>query len=83
MNKDMSPVATPLEGEIVDSVKIQMDFFDALKMLADGKKITRLSWNDENVYGFLERGEVCIMKDGLHTWVINDGDLTGEDWVIV
>ena len=84
MNDDeqgMSPVALSVKEE---DPRIQMDFFDAMKMLADGKKITRIAWETEKTYGVLQDGYVCIMRDGkTHTWTINDGDLMGIDWVLV
>jgi hypothetical protein len=66
----------------------QLTFFEALKLVADGKKITRLEWDDKHDYGFLRDGLLQLHKNGesdevFHPWLINDGDLYGEDWIIV
>jgi hypothetical protein len=66
--------------------KIQtLTFFEALKQVADGKKITKLEWNDKDIYGELVDGKVTIhLKDGLsHPWTISDGDLNGSDWIVI
>ena len=50
-----------------------------------GKKLTRLSWNEPKTYIFLNGGRLRIMKkDGsLHDLIVSDGDIFGEDWVVV
>jgi hypothetical protein len=59
-----------------------MPFYLAIKEIKNGKKVRRLSWV----------GDYCYMKDGWlvintnkedHNWSINDGDIEGEDWVVV
>ena len=66
----------------------QLDFFEALKMVADGKKMTRVEWNDKQLYGYLKDGFLQLDKNGekddvFHVWAIKDGDLYGEDWIIL
>lgn len=73
-----SPV--PLKDEVIKT----LSFFDALKELAGGKRITKLEWADKNSYGILTDGRLRIMlKDGLHDWIVSDGDLNGVDWIIL
>ena len=73
-------ILSPLP-KILSENKI-MDFYEALKKLALGERITRLEWGDKNEYGLLLDGKVCIhTKGNLHQWVISDGDLAGTDWV--
>jgi hypothetical protein len=63
---------------------IMLDFFDALKQLAAGKRITRLEWDNKMIYGVLKDGMVLMHKENeWHTWVINDGDLMGKDWIVL
>ena len=63
-----------------------MDFFEAFRAIADAKSVTRLEWGDSNYYCRLVNGRVCIHKpdtDLFHSWIINDGDMAGEDWVVI
>jgi len=65
-----------------------LNFYDALRATVDGKRITKLEWDDVRDYGLLKDGILQIHKAGeaeetLHPWIINDGDLAGEDWIIL
>lgn len=79
-----------IDGEPVNNVspvyggKIsrQLTFPDAMREILLNKKITRSSWTN---------GDFCLLKDGFleiytkggyHQWLISDGDLEGNDWVI-
>jgi len=63
---------------------IGINFFDALKAVLEGKKITKMEWNNPRIYGALENGTLMLHKeDSLHTWVISDGDMKGEDWIVL
>ena len=61
-----------------------LDFYEALKQIAAGKKITKLEWGNNMVYGVLKNGVVSIF-DGKewHTWAVNDGDLAGKDFIVL
>lgn len=62
--------------------KVTMNFFDALKEVVSGRRITRIEWGDASVYGFLHGEWLCIRKDGkIHRWMVNDGDMLAEDWI--
>jgi hypothetical protein len=66
--------------------KKPMSFYEALKYVVGGRKITRLEWKDNQTYGFLKNSELCIKnsKNPIHNrWVISEGDLMGEDWVVL
>jgi len=62
-----------------------MDFGAAMQKVLAGKKITRLEWDNNEFYGFLNAGILSIHKpDGKnYQWVVNDGDLTGTDYVVI
>lgn len=62
-----------------------MDFFDALFEVAEGNKITKLEWNNVEIYGLMQDNRLRIHKDdGLfYDWIISDGDLYGKDWVAI
>lgn len=68
---------------------ITMSFIDAMKKIIEGDKVTRISWGNN---------DYCLMKDGwlkifiksekdteaqFHNWSINDGDIEGEDWIVL
>lgn len=62
----------------------QLSFFDALREVSNGKKITRVEWNNPNSYGYFKDGLLMIhLIDTDHTWIINDGDLLAIDWMVL
>ena len=62
-----------------------MDFYDALKEVSAGKRITKLEWADKGepeCYVLLSEGKLQIYRNGrMHDWLITDGDIAGEDYV--
>ncbi len=60
-----------------------MGFPDAISAIIAGKKVTRLSWKNDD-YGLLKDGWLTIYTKGaFHTWSVSDGDMEGQDWIIV
>ena len=60
----------------------QMDFMDALRLVINGKKITRLDWDDPAIYVALRGGFLCIVQNGtIDRLLVSDGDLYAVDWV--
>lgn len=60
-----------------------MSFFDALRKIQEGKMVTRISWANKD-YCLMKDGFLSIFtKDAFHTWSINDGDMDGNDWMII
>lgn len=59
----------------------QMDFPEALRKVIVGDKIRREEWPAGEI-GFMNDGFLMIEKNGLHRWIISDGDLLATDWVI-
>ncbi len=56
-------------------------FFDAIRETIEGKKITRLDWNTNDVYCFLD-GYLKIVQAGeACDWIVSDGDIKAIDWV--
>lgn len=89
MNDKLTPV---IEGEIgasltpmpkIESKPQTMSFPDAIKQIIKGKKVARVSWGNDD-YGFLKDAWLTIHTKGtFHTWLISDGDLESNDWIIV
>ena len=61
-----------------------LDFGSAMAAARDGAKVSKIEWKNEEVYGMLRDGTLQFVKDGVwHQWIVNDGDLRGDDWFIV
>ena len=90
MDEPAYPIISPLpntNGTLV-TPQAEMTFYEALKLIADGKRITKLEWDDKRTYGLLKEGMLQIHKSGeaeetTHPWIINDGDLNGDDFVVL
>lgn len=71
---------TPLPRKKGES--ITMDFPQAIKEIMGGKKLSRVSWGNDD-YGLLKDGWLTIYtKGGFHTWTVSDGDMEGQDWFV-
>lgn len=94
MEDTMTPrVDQILDGASIDEAEIltpmptaksvTMSFYDALKKVVAGEKITRISWGNHD-YCLLKDGYLSIFRnDGFHGWLVNDGDMEGMDWCII
>jgi hypothetical protein len=62
-----------------------MDFPSAIARIIAGDKITKIEWNNPEYYGVLEGGFLMLHKpDGkLYQWIVSDGDIMGEDWIVI
>lgn len=75
-------------GNLTPSPTVQskpqtMSFPDAIHQIINGKKVARVSWGNDD-YGLLKDEWLTISTKGaLHTWLVSQGDLEGNDWVIV
>jgi hypothetical protein len=64
------------------SVTETMSFYDALKKIAEGKSVTRISWGNTD-YCLMKDSWLSIFRNGkFSTWLINDGDMEGNDWIV-
>ena len=69
---------------ITKPVVKKLTFPEAIKEVINGKKITKEEWEDKESYGMLKDGFLMIhLKEIFHKWVVNDGDLLGEDWIVI
>ena len=60
------------------------DFPTAIKMVTEGKKISREEWKNPNIYGVIKNEKLILHKeDKDHGWIISTGDLTNKDWFVV
>lgn len=63
----------------------EMDFPDALREVIKGNMVTKLEWEDRNIYLILQDGYLRIHKedDKFYNLIVRDGDLLGEDWIVI
>jgi len=61
------------------------DFPKAIAAVIDGKRITKQEWADPESYGMLKDGFLMLHRNdtGWHRWLVNDGDLSSTDWIIM
>jgi len=63
---------------------ITMDFPEAMREIMNGKSIRRMSWLTASDYCLLKDGWLTIhTKGAFHNWSVNDGDMEGQDWIVV
>ena len=73
---------TPIPRKAGES--ITMSFPDAMREVINGKKVRRLSWPTSTDHGLLKDGYLTIHTKGkYHNWLVNDGDMEGEDWIVI
>ena len=66
--------------------QLPMTFFEALAQVYNGKRITKIDWNNNDTYGLLTDGRLKIKlfdKDKPVDWIICDADMAGLDWIIL
>ena len=61
-----------------------LSFYDALKEIANGKRITRKQWEKDD-YGYLGKdNQLYIHREGVdHLWSLHKIDMELSDYVIV
>jgi len=81
MNENNSQSPLP---PIINKNEKEFSFPDAIKALIGGEKIRRLEWVDEQEYCLLKDNFLAIHRnDKFHSWIVSEGDLLAQDWVIV
>lgn len=81
--QEEQPQMSPIIKDPIESAK--MTFPQAIQEVINGKRITKLEWNDRKIFGFLgEDGRLKInLPTKLDDWVLIDGDLVGIDWIVL
>lgn len=85
MSQDQSPAQSPTAAKPQPKPSNAMDFPGAIREVTNGKAVTKLEWDNPKIYVKLVSEKLMIMmEDGLyHPLILNLGDLTGEDWVVI
>lgn len=69
-------------SEVVTS----LDFFEALRAVYAGERITRPDWGGEDEYAVLRGGWLMLHKRSdstFHQWMVSEGDMAGTDWIVL
>ena len=68
----------------IQNKPMTMSFFDAIKAIQNGNSVRRIEWNNLD-YCFMGKDEFLSIytKGKIHQWLINLGDIEGNDWMIV
>lgn len=63
----------------------ELDFYEALKAMMQGMSVTKLEWGNRNVFGLLKDTHIMLHKadNRYYDWIISDGDVHGDDWIIL
>jgi len=63
---------------------IEMSFIDALKQTLDGKKITRIAWESNTIFGQMKDEQLMLFINGeYHSWTLVPGDIIANDWILL
>ena len=80
-----SPGSSPKVESLDARRPTHMTFAQALKRALDGRRVQRLEWNNDEYITFHDRQlMVYLQKDQrMHPLIVSDGDVLGEDWVVM
>jgi len=71
----MSPNSEPEQA-------ILMTWADAQAALLEGKKLTRVAWeNDDQIFLFANALHLRKGDGSLHVLMVTSGDMTADDWI--
>jgi len=72
-------------SSVQTELREEMYFSDALKAMLLGNKVTRIAWDNENSFGFVDPKTdiLMIVNKGTHAWMVHRLDIEAEDWVVV
>lgn len=85
-NEEMLQSKSPIPQE--PAKPITYLFTDALREVLNGRRVTRLAWGNDEIYGVMDAGVLCIYGgekgDGImHPWTLAADDMTADDWIIL
>lgn len=60
-----------------------MTFTEAIEEIINGKVVTKLEWENKEIFCLLKSGLLTIHNEkGFHSWIVSEEDMAGTDWVI-
>ena len=86
--KILGPNQSPVQDSpkvFVEAEEKQIDFYEAIREIMNGKKVTKLEWKNKEIYGVLNDTVLKLHKvDGkLYSWLLNNGDINGTDYKVI
>lgn len=61
-----------------------LSFYDALKSVAQGAKITKSEWEDTSTYFYMVNDVLTMRKAEVdYTLTVHINDMIGTDWIIL
>lgn len=75
----------PISRSPVPAKKVEMlTFADAVREVLNGKRLTRVAWNDVQTF-ILLKGEFLSIHIGgkFHQLIVSVGDMEGLDWYVL
>lgn len=81
----VSPVPNHVSDTLIASNETKLNFPDAMREVLNGNRIMRISWMPD-APTFCELRDTFLqifVKSEWHQWIINDGDMSGIDWIVV
>lgn len=65
-------------------LEVLVAFPEAIRALIGGQKIRRKDWSDAEEFCLLKDTFLMIHRNGaFHTWIVSEGDLMAQDWMII
>ena len=62
----------------------KMTFPEAMQAIAEGKRVTSLTWGSNDEYGFLNKEDLYIHTKGKdHVWKIRRADMVLNDYIVL
>ena len=69
-----------------NSPLVMYDFYAALKLVMQGKKMTRIEWQNHNEYMYMGKRDEYLhifTKNEDHTFTIHRSDIEAIDWIVI
>jgi hypothetical protein len=76
---------TPSPRKKAPEAPAEIDFCEMIKQVLDGKKVTKLEWNNPSIYFLLNNSTLSIMQESgkIDTLIVRDADMIGTDYVVL
>ena len=86
--ESFSPVPPAVSEEIKEAelIPVGVPFPEAMREVLEGKKVTRVEWDDTEAYVYLKDGFLMIKKTDDkkdYQWIVSESDMKAEDWIII
>ena len=84
MAKQNFPTKSPMPKKATPQA-ITTDFHGAIDLILSGKRVTKIEWNNEEIYLMIVDDRLKIHKtDGLfYDLILQRADMDGKDWIII